>query len=95
MRDKTFNTIEVGQKVYMGMSPYWVREVQYKNGYIVIRVHWDKEPKPGVWQGHWLYIPRNHAGANKTKLQCGCWLHLTDNGYKKFMQGIINRAIEK
>lgn len=95
MRGKTFNTIEVGQKVYLGMSPYWVRDVRRENGYIVLRVHWDKEPKPCTWQGHLLYVPLNHVGANKTKLQCGTWLHLTDRGYKKYMYDIIKRTIEK
>jgi hypothetical protein len=94
---KTFKTLNVGDKIYIGLTADFIHDIKFENGYLAIQTHYKNinEVELCAWHGRWYYIPQNHLNANKIKVKGHLWIHLTKSGYKKHMYNFIKKEIER
>ena len=94
---KTFKTLNVGDKIYIGLTADFIHSIKFENGYIEIQAYYKNidEVKLCAWQGRKYYIPQNHLNADKLKVKGDLWIHLTKTGYKKYMYNFIKEEVER
>lgn len=88
---KTFKNLQVGDKIFVHFGATFIRYIDYKDGYLMLFVSRSKEVKKH--QCTRFHIPNNHLNANKVKV-CNMMIHLTKEGYKKYMNQFIKSQIE-
>lgn len=91
---KTFNDLKVGDKIFVDKMAKFIHRIEIKNGYLAIQTTYSKNEPIKPWFGRWYYIPVNHLKGNKIKLKNHIWIHLTERGYKKYMNEFIKKQIE-
>lgn len=90
MKKETFKTLQIGDKIYIGIRSYYIREKKQQNGHLLLKISRNKD-KGMTWE---CYIPYNHLNANKIK--CGSlYIFLSKRGYKKYMLNLMNFEINR
>ena len=92
---KTFKDLQIGDKIFIDHHSTFIHDIKYKDGYMAIQTHYEKDAKTKPWLG-WYFIPMNHLKANKIKYgKYGVWIHISERGYKKIMMEFIKNQIER
>lgn len=90
MKKKTFKTLQIGDKIYMGIRSYYIREKKQQNGHLLLKVSRNKYE--GItWE---YYIPYNHLNANNIKCG-GIYIFVSKIRYKKYMLNLMNFEINR
>lgn len=91
---KTFGTLKIGDKIYQNFYSYFIKNIEYINGYLKLSVHYDKDAELKPWMYQDIYIPMNHLKANKIKIN-HLWIFTTKSGYKKFVTQHMTNQIKR
>ena len=90
MKKETFKNLQIGDKIYIDIRSYYIREKKQQNGHLLLKVSRNKDK--GVTWEH--YIPYNHFNANEIK--CGrIYIFLSKRRYKKYMLNLMNFEINR
>lgn len=88
--NETFKKLKVGDKLYIDIYSYFVREIKKENGHLLLKISRNKD-KGIIWEH---YIPYNHLNANRVK--CGSsYIFLSKRRYKKYMLNLMNFEINR
>ena len=90
MKKETFKNLQIGDKIYIGIRSYYIREKKQQNGHLLLKVSRNKDESM-TWK---FYIPYNPLNANKIK--CGkIYIFLSKRIYKKHMLSLMNFEINR
>jgi hypothetical protein len=90
MKKKTFKNLQIGDKIYIDIRSYYIREKKQQNGHLLLKVSRNKDK--GITCEH--YIPYNHLNANRVKCG-GSYIFLSKRRYKKYMLNLMNFEINR
>jgi hypothetical protein len=90
MKKKTFKNLQIGDKIYIDIRSYYIREKKQQNGHLLLKVSRNKD-EGMMWE---LYIPYNHLNANRIKCG-GIYIFLSKRRYKKYMLNLMNFEINR
>lgn len=90
MKKKTFKNLQIGDKIYINIRSYYIREKKQQNGHLLLKVSRNKDERM-TWE---FYIPYNHLNANTIKCG-GIYIFLSKKRYKKYMLNLMNFEINR
>lgn len=90
MKKKTFKNLQIGDKIYIDISSYYIREKKQQNGHLLLKVSRNKDE--GIAWEH--YIPYNHLNANRVKINKK-YIFLSKRNYKKHILNLMKFEINR
>lgn len=90
MKNKTFKNLQIGDKIYINIHSYYIREKKQQNGHLALKVSRNKD-EGMTWK---FYVPYNHLNANRIKYGRN-YIFLSKRRYKKYMLNLMNFEINR